>query len=418
MSRLAVTTWFVIAGLLFVAMAVLSPRLKRVPLTAPVIYLMVGVALGPTVLTLFAVDPLEHSGWLEIVTEIAVLISLFSAGTKMPLPFTFKRWRAPLLLASVGMVATIALVAAFGALVLGLPLGAAVLLGAILAPTDPVLATDVQSRHPGDRDRLRFTLTCEAGVNDGAALPFAELGLGLLGLGQLGADGGRWFGMDLIWTGAAGIAIGLLVGWLLGRLVGLVQSWAGEAAIFEDLLGLGLIAIAYGAATLAQAGGFLAVFFAGVAFRRTEIALRPNESFGADHYDPELVSEISLMFEERLARVIEVALVLLVGGLLTRDAWSWRALGLAMFLFLVGRPVGVLLCLVFTRLPARLRVLAAWFGLRGIGSVYYVMYALEHGIAPALGKDLLQLTLVVVVLSIVLHGFSSTPLVQRYAGGD
>jgi NhaP-type Na+/H+ or K+/H+ antiporter len=313
------------------------------------------------------------------------------------------------------MAVTIAAIAAFGVAVLDLPVGAAVLLGAILAPTDPVLATDVQSRHPGDRDRLRFTLTCEAGINDGAALPFAALGLGLLGLTDLGAHGLRWIGMDLVYQTAAGLAIGVAVGWSLGWLVTWSQRTRREAPVFEDFLGLGLIALTYGIALLVHAGGFLAVFAAGVALRRTELvgANRPQHESSPD--EPDLISDASLAFEERVARVVEIALVLLLGGLLYREAWTWEAVALAAFVFVVARPLGAAACVGFGRAPLRLQLLLGWFGLRGIGSLYYVMYALQRGLDPGLGAELLRLTLVVVALSIVLHGLSATPLVRRYA---
>jgi NhaP-type Na+/H+ or K+/H+ antiporter len=400
---------------MFVTMSVLAPRLKNLPMSAPVIYLAVGLLLGPTMLGFFSVDPFEHSAVLEVITEIAVLISLFAAGTKMPLPFSWARWRLPVLLASLGMIVTIGAVAAFGVLVLGLPLGAAVLLGAILAPTDPVLATDVQSRHPGDRDRLRFTLTCEAGFNDGAALPFAALGLGLLGLGDLGAHGLRWLTIDLVYATVAGLAIGVAVGWSLGRLVTWSQHRPDDAPVFEDFLGLGLIAVAYGLALLAHAGGFLAVFAAGVALRRTELAGVEHDPSAPPQQEPDLVSDASLAFEERLARVAEIVLVLMLGGLLYRDAWTWQGVALALFVFVVARPLGAAACVAAGRMPTRVRLLVAWFGLRGIGSVYYVMYALQHGIGAELGAELLRLVLIVVALSIVLHGLSATPLVQRYA---
>ena len=183
--------------------------LKRLPVTPAIIYLAVGLLVGPTVLNVFHFNPLKESALLEVLTEVAVLISLFSAGVKMPVPVSFARWRTPILLATLSMAVSVGLVAAFAYYLLGLPLGAGVLLGAILAPTDPVLATDVQIRHPGDRDQLRFTLTCEAGMNDGSAFPFVMLGMGLLGLHELGDFGLRWALVDVLWATLAGIAIGV-----------------------------------------------------------------------------------------------------------------------------------------------------------------------------------------------------------------
>lgn len=183
---------FVIIGLLLVVMALSATVLKRLPLTTAILYLAVGLVLGPFVSGLIQVDPLEHAALLERFTEVVVLISLFTAGLKLRLPFSDAGWRLPLRLAVLSMSITVGLVTLVGVYGLGLPLGAAVLLGAILAPTDPVLASDVQTENPWDRDRLRFSLTGEAGLNDGAAFPFVMLGLGLLGLHEIGEDGWRW----------------------------------------------------------------------------------------------------------------------------------------------------------------------------------------------------------------------------------
>lgn len=190
--------WFLLVGGLLLFMALTTSRLKSLPITSAIIYLAVGLIVGPTVLNVFHFNPLKQSALLEVLTEVAVLISLFAAGVKMPAPIKLRRWRTPVLLATVSMAATVAMVAAFAYYLLGMPLGACIILGAILAPTDPVLATDVQIRHPGDQDQLRFTLTCEAGMNDGSAFPFVMLGMGLLGLHEVGETGLRWLLVDVL----------------------------------------------------------------------------------------------------------------------------------------------------------------------------------------------------------------------------
>ena len=184
--------WFLIAGLFLIGIALFETLLERLPLTTATLYLALGLAVGPLGLALVTLDPIDASALLERVTEVAVIISLFSAGLKLRLPFRDRRWRLPLQLAFVSMTISVGLVALTGVYGLGLPVGAAVLLGAVLAPTDPVLASAVQVSTPTDRDRLRFTLTGEAGLNDGTAFPFVMLGLGLLGLHELGAGGWRW----------------------------------------------------------------------------------------------------------------------------------------------------------------------------------------------------------------------------------
>jgi NhaP-type Na+/H+ or K+/H+ antiporter len=405
--------------------------LKRLPVTPAIVYLAVGLLVGPTILNLFHFNPLKESALLEVLTEVAVLISLFSAGVKMPVPFSFVRWRTPILLASVSMAVSVGMVAAFAYYLLGLPLGAGVLLGAILAPTDPVLATDVQIRHPGDRDQLRFTLTCEAGMNDGSAFPFVMLGMGLLGLHELGEFGLHWALVDVLWATVAGIAIGVVSGAALAHLGRKLRGNPPAHKLMDDFLGLGLIGVVYGLSVLVDAWGFLAVFFAAVALRQTELKLAgadPDnpERPQADRIEPEAANTIpdidpaptvsggSLVFKEHLERLSELMLVLLIGGTLFLDSWSWRAVGFALFLFMVARPVSVLVGLLGTRTSWPIRGMVGWFGVRGIGSLYYLMYAIQHGLPEDLALDLIQLTLIAVSLSILVHGTSVKPLMSRF----
>lgn len=423
--------WFLLIGGLLLARGMTDSMLKRLPVTPAIIYLAVGLLVGPTVLNAFHFNPLKESALLEVLTEVAVLISLYSAGIKMPVPFRFARWRTPILLATVSMAVSVGLVAAFAYVLLGLPPGAGVLLGAILAPTDPVLATDVQIRHPGDRNQLRFTLTCEAGMNDGSAFPFVMLGMGMLGLHELGDFGMRWAIIDVLWATLVGIAIGAIAGAALGRLAWKLRDELPEHKLMYDFLGLGLIGVVYGLSLLVDAWGFLAVFFAAVALRQTEFRLlgsgmedplhpksdsiEPTAANPSPHKDPlPTVSGGSLIFEEHLERLSEVMLVLLIGGTLFLDSWSWRAFGLALFLFMVARPVSVFVGLLGTRTTWRIRSMVGWFGVRGIGSLYYLMYVIQHGLPKDLALELIQLTLVTVSLSILFHGISVKPLMLRY----
>jgi NhaP-type Na+/H+ or K+/H+ antiporter len=423
--------WFLLVGSLLLARGLTVSILTRLPVTPAIIYLVVGLLVGPTVLNVFHFNPLKESALLEVLTEVAVLISLFSAGVRMPVPVRFTRWRTPILLASVSMTVSVGLVAAFAYYLLGLPLGAGVLLGAILAPTDPVLATDVQIRHPGDRDQLRFTLTCEAGMNDGSAFPFVMLGMGLLGLHDLGEFGLRWVLVDVLWGTVAGITIGVISGSALARLGWKLRAEPPGHNLMDDFLGLGLISVVYGLSVLVDAWGFLAVFFAAVALRQTELKLAcagrdypdrpqtdrigPEASIAnPDNEPPPTVSGGSLIFKEHLERLSELMLVLLIGGTLFLDSWSWRAVGLALFLFVVARPVSVLASLLGTRTSWPIRGMVGWFGVRGIGSLYYLMYAIQHGLSEEMALELIQLTLITVSLSILVHGTSVKPLMNRF----
>ncbi len=425
------TLWFILVGGLLLFMGLTVSILKRSIVTSAIIYLAVGVLVGPTALDLFHFNPLKQSALLEVLTEIAVLVSLFSAGVKMPVPFNFTRWRAPILLATVSMTFTVIMVAEFAVYVLGIPWGAGVLLGAIVAPTDPVLATDVQIRHPGDHDQLRFTLTCEAGMNDGSAFPFVMLGLGLLGLHDMGDFGINWILVDVLWATLAGMTIGIVAGVTLARVGWKLRSEPHKHELMDDFLGLGLIGVVYGLAVMVNAWGFLAVFFAAVALRQTEQKLakaaqaaidkrasllpaRAQTEAPPEPEPPQTVSGGSLVFKEHLERLSEVVLVLLIGGTLYLNSWTWEAVGLALFLFVIVRPASVIIGMLGMHATWRIRGLTGWFGVRGIGSLYYLMYAIQNGLPEPLALQLIQMTLIVVTLSIFVHGTSVKPLMGLF----
>jgi NhaP-type Na+/H+ or K+/H+ antiporter len=408
------SNWFLLIGGLMLLRGLAPSVLQRAPVTAAMVYLAVGLLVGPSVLNLFHFNPLKESALLETLTEVVVLISLFSAGVKMPVPFSLPRWRAPILLATASMTLTVAMVTAFAYYVLGLPLGLGVLLGAIVAPTDPVLATDVQTRHPGDRDQLRFTLTCEAGMNDGSAFPFVMLGLGLLGLHDLGDFGVQWLVVEVLWATVGAIAIGVAGGVALAQVGWKLRRAPYQHALMDDFLGLGLIGAVYGLCLVVNTWGFLGVFFAAVALRQTELKLATRHQT-VDLTEPtSTVSEGALIFKEHLERISELVLIILIGGTLFLNSWTWGAVGLALFLFLVARPVSVLVGLAGSGTPWRIRALAGWFGVRGVGSLYYLMYAIQHGLPEPLALQLTQLTLIVVTLSILLHGISVKPLMRTF----
>jgi sodium/hydrogen antiporter len=420
--------WFVLVGLLMLGRGLTSTILERSPFSSSIVYLAVGLVAGPMVLNLFYFDPIKEAPLLEILTEVAVLISLFSAGIKMPVPVTLAQWTRPVLLAWVSMALTVGLVAAFTHYVFNLPLGLAVLLGAILAPTDPVLATDVQSRHPGDKDHLRFNLTCEAGMNDGTAFPFVMLGLGLLGLHELGGAGWKWITLDVLWATSSAVVIGILGGMLLARIGWQLRGTELKHEILDDLAGLGLIAVVYGISLSINAWGFLTVFFAGVALRQTELKLAERHSpkpkttqendgeqeFDPNNPEPPIISVESLVFGAHLERLSEMLLVFLLGGMLSLQLLNWQTLGLALFLFVIARPISVYLSLVGTNTTWKLRSMIGWFGVRGIGSIYYLMYAIQHGVDKAHAEQLVQFTLVVITLSIIVHGTSVKPILEKF----
>ena len=446
-----ITAWSAVVGLLLIVMALGDSLLARLPLSTSMLYLLAGVALSPLWLGWTSLAPASHTKGFERLAEIVVLLSLFGSGLKMSAGFGDGRWLLPVRLAIVSMLVTVALIASFGVLALGLPLGAAILLGGILAPTDPVLASDVQVAEPGDRDRLRFALTGEAGLNDGTAFPVVLLGLGLLGLHDIGDGGWRWFAFDVVWGVAGGVAIGAALGTAIGQLVLYLRRIHKEAVGLDNFLALGLIGLAYGLASLAQGYGFLAVFAAGVALRRleqrassavapgrpastparaaaqrkrsAEIAAAAHADPDASHADqvatdpkhgPAFMAHAVLAFNEQIERIAEVVAVVAIGMLLWAVEWRLASWGFVAALLVVIRPVAVAVGLVRSKTSGSQRGLIGWFGIRGIGSLYYLMFAMNHGLHRELAANLGALVFSCVVASIVLHGVSVTPLMALY----
>ena len=423
--------WFIIAGGLLTVMALAVTTLRRLPLSTSQLYLLVGLALGPLGFGLLLVDPIEQAKLLEVVTEIVVTLSLFAAGLKLRTPLSDGRWKLPVRLATVSMTLTVAGIAAVGHWFLALPWGAAVLLGAVLAPTDPVLASDVQIENPDDTDRLRFSLTGEAGFNDGAAFPFVMLGLGLLGLHELGEGWWRWWTIDVLWAVFGGLGIGAGLGIAVGRLVVYLRRTHREAVGSDDFLALGLVALSYGVALLLSSYAFLAAFAAGLALRyeeRRESGDQASDEVeamaheGAEeeiavdaHAAPAFMASAVLGFSEQLERIGAVALVVLVGALLHRAEWSIEAAIFVIVVIMVIRPLAVLIGMAGSSTSGLQRGLLAWFGVRGIGSIYYLMFAETHELYDGFTDRLLGLVLTTIAVSIVIHGVSVTPVMKWYS---
>lgn len=426
--------WLLVIGALLLVLALLHPLLARLPLTPTIIYLGIGVALGPAGFGALVLDPVAHGPWLHRAAEIAVIVSLFTVGLKLRISPFDSQLRPALCLATVSMVLTVALIALAATWWLDLPLGAAVLLGAILAPTDPVLASEVQVQDPRDRDKLRLTLSAEAGLNDGTAFPFVMLGLGLLGLHDLGAGGGRWWTIDVAWAIFGGLGIGALLGTGLGALMIRLQSRRAEPVAFGEYLVLGLIGISYGAALQLHAYGFLSVFAAALALRGVERRASPSDRVLDDVMEaagtgqspkhlaanpktaPAYFAGVLLATNELLEHLLEVAVVLLVGAALLQAGIAPEAIWLAPLLFLVVRPLAALPVLRFRQLSWFDYSVVSWFGIRGIGSIYYLMFAVEKGLPEPLARQLVSITLTIVALSVVVHGISVSPFLRHYYG--
>ncbi|MFM0736206.1 cation:proton antiporter [Paraburkholderia xenovorans] len=428
------TLWFLIVGAVLVFMGIAATTFRRLPVSAAMFYLAIGYALGPPWLGLLDIDIAADAHLLRTITEIALLVSLFAIGLRLRLGVFEKLWTVPLRLGFLAMLATIPLLTLFGVYVLHLGWGPSLLLAAILAPTDPVLAHDVQVHDPGDHDLLRFALSGEGGLNDGIALPFALLGLALCATPAADAGDVLTVGLagGMVWGVAGAIAIGGVLGWATTHAVTWLRTRHAQALGLEGFFALGLIELSFGAAQLAHTYGFLAVFAAGVAMRRVEhrasgdvsareaIGTVDSEDVEATAANPRkahaYMTESVLGFTIELERIAEVAVMAMIGNVLATlrvPLFTWQTVALTVTLFVIVRPAAVELSLLGSNASPTQRRLMSWFGIRGIGSFYYLTYALEHGAAADV-QPLVPLTLAVVVASVVIHGVSATPLMNWY----
>ncbi|MFH5802668.1 cation:proton antiporter [Alienimonas sp. DA493] len=454
--------WYVVVGLLTASMGLLAPLLKRPWISAPQLHMLAGLGIGPLGLGLISLNWVRDAGLLEVLSELAVIVSLYAAGMKMRLPIRDRRWITPAVLASLTMIATVALVAGAGYAMLGLPLPAALLLAAVLAPTDPVLADEVQVEHPCDDDRLRRALTGEAGFNDGTAFPFVLLAVGLIGrlidqdLHPLGEGLWRWLLVDCVWKIAGGLAFGTLAGRAFGWLILYCRKRLEPGAGAEELLTLGLIGLTYGLALLIDTYAFLAVFAGAVALRGLEIqephaaecdpaeavlddcgtepgppadgASNGNAGCEAVLSETEESDDAPAAWElaqeqtrvaDALERMVQLFLAVVIGLLLSpARVGNVRAWLFAAVVLFVARPLALYATTWFCDLTGPQRRLTAWFGIRGIGTIYYLSHAFGLGVGeamPEFSAGLADCAILTIAASVLLHGFTVTPLMNRYA---
>jgi NhaP-type Na+/H+ or K+/H+ antiporter len=399
-------------GLLFVGCAIfaavgaLSHQHERA-FSASLIYLVLGCGAA-VVLDVSGVgwfDPIADASLIEHLTEIAVIIALFSAGLKLDRPLTWRAWGSTARLLLIAMPVTIGLVALLGSQLLGLSAAASLLLGACLAPTDPVLAGDIGVGPPGDEDEHEpnFALTSEAGLNDGLAFPFVLAAIFMAGESGSGWVA-EWLAADVVYAIAGGTAIGAAVGLAAARSVKLLRDRELLAPAFDAYHAIATVLVIYGLAEVAGTYGFLAAFAGGLAFRRYEADHEANVSV---HQGSELTEKL-----------LELSVILLLGSLLTLDGLGlpgpegWL---LAALVIVAVRPLACVVALAGSQLerPSE-KTFVAWFGVRGVGSLFYAATAVDAGVLGAGERDLLVWTVIAcVLLSIVVHGITAGPSMRR-----
>ena len=385
-------------------LAGLLPRLLRgLPISVPMVVVGIGALVFALVDGVPTPDPLAHGTVTVHLTEACVIVSLLGAGLALDRPVGWRRWATTWRLLAITMPLTILATVLLGGWLLGLGAAAAVLLAAVLAPTDPVLATEVQVGEPTDdlesEDEARFALTSEAGLNDGLAFPFTYAAIGMATLGAAPANWlGDWLLVDVLWRLAAGVAVGIAVGWLLRMLFFSDRSQAvGLAERAEGFVALAIVFLAYGLAELVGGYGFVAVFVCACTVRAAERAHGQHK--------------VLHTYVEQLERLLTLVVLVLLGGWVARGALadvSWAEVALAVLVLFVVRPLTGWLGLSPGRTGRRERAVIAFFGVRGVGSLYYLAYALEEA-EFAGAEQLWRVTVLILLGSVVVHGIAATP---------
>ena len=391
-----------VIGLLLLTVTLGSGWIDRLPLSNALIYLVFGVLFGSYGFGLVEVRP--EAQFLERLSEFVVIVSVFGCGLKINRPLKLASWQSTIRLIGFLMPISILALTAVGHYLLGMGWGAAVLLGAILAPTDPVLASEVQLDHVNDPDEVRFGLTSEGGLNDSLAFPFVYFGIYAFKDDNWNNWFAKWVGIDLLWAIAAGIVMGIVVAKAIIWLDYWLQKRRPVDDLMEDFISLCIILLTYSLTELVNGYGFLAVFVAGLVVKQS-YSSEPEKRL------------MQLEFTEQIEKLLEVTAIVVLGTILLVDPmlkYAGQSLLVAGLLFFIIRPVGVWLSMLGSSLPGKTRSLMGWFGIRGLGSIYYLTYALGKGVKGDPAEQIFWITFTVVVLSVIIHGISAFPLMNWY----
>ncbi|RKT54566.1 cation:proton antiporter [Saccharothrix australiensis] len=392
-------------------LAALLPRaLGRAPISMPIVFLAAGAVGFAVVGALPDPDPIRHGAVVVHLTELCVIVSLMGAGLALDRPIGLRRWSTTWRLLAVTMPLSMLAVGLLGRGVLGWGVAASVLLAAVVAPTDPVLASEVQVAEPAEdpddpgsaEDEARFALTSEAGLNDGLAFPFTYAAIAISVAGVAPAAWlAHWVAVDVLWRLGCGVLVGLVAGWGLRALF--FSAPSDELRLAEHAEGFVALAatfLAYGLAELAEGYGFVAVFVCACAIRAGE------RSHG--------YHRVLHGYVEQTERMLTVLLVLLLGGAAVSGLLAgtgWREVLVALAVLLVVRPAAGLIGLARGKTGFRERAVISFFGVRGIGSLFYVAYALQHG-RFAEQEAIWRVVALVVIGSVLLHGITAGPAIR------
>ena len=399
--------YFIVLSVIgFVALSIswVSYIFKKSYVSYPTVFLGLGIILYSFIDNLPWTSPFRNEDFTVHLTELMVIIALMSTGLRLDRPFSLANWRAPLLLVTVTMIMCITLLSLLGYFWLGWGIATALLLGAVLAPTDPVLAGDVQVGPPNSEEdsEVKFSLTAEAGMNDGMAFPFVWLAISLATAMQTGeAVLFDWFAKDVVYRLAAGLAIGFIGGKVVTYFFFHLVDKFKAFEVREGLVAISATLLVYGIAELAHGYGFIAVFVAAVTIRNYEI----------DHkYHATLHS-----FIDQLERILIAILLVLLGGSIVDGIFDHLTLPLVItaivFVFVI-RPAAGMIALLPTKIPLKDQFIISFLGIKGIGSFFYLAFALNET-SFQYESELWSLVALTVVLSILFHGIAAAYLLGK-----
>ena len=375
--------------------------LTRRPAHAAVVALAVGALLGPLGLRLLRPQLLEDGATIETVSEIALLTCLFCLGLRLKLPIDWRTWRIPLRLATLTTLATVGLAAAAAHLMFDMSLAESLLLGAVIAPTDSVLAADVGAHPETEQDSAAFILSAESGINNGFAAALVMLILGWMGLSDAESAALGPASLLGVWSLAGGVAAGGLIGAGMARWIKLLDP-ERQADFLEEAMVFATAALAYGAAMAIRTDGFLAVFAAGVALSHGGRLRRPLRN-------RPLMPRV-LRISARIERCTWLVILVLLGALVASIDYKWWMLAFAAVLILLIRPLAVRLALGGISMPEAQWRGVAWFTARGVAALYCLAFSINHGLSVPFSRQLAGATLVVMVTSIIVSAISGLPL--------
>lgn len=386
------TGFALIAAVLLIS-ALASPLVERAPLSFPMIFLGLGFLLGERGLGVLAVS--SHDRTLEVIATLSLAFVLFLDAVQLRFDEADRDWLVPILVLGPGTLAIIAVVATGAVYLLGLAPIPALLIGAILSSTDPVVLRDVVRDDRIPRS-IRRALSIEAGTNDVVVLPLI-LVLIAVALARVGgaADWLLFLARIFVIGPLVGFAVGGIGSWLVGQ----VDARLSIRREYQALYGVGLVLAAYAAGVAVGGDGFLAAFAAGLA-----VAVLNHE-----------LCDCFLEYGEITAEMAMLLAFILFGALLSTVIGTVPLIPTLLFaglVILIARPLAIGLVLRPARISHGARAFIGWFGPRGLNSLLFTLLVIQAGL-PDAGR-LLAIVGVVVIASVVLHGASATPLSAWY----